>query len=240
MTRRTRRRLYFFYWKWVRPQIRIFPFPWWIGFFLRRSGLRLSIQGDSHGILLGNATFASFQHEKFLEVTRDALALIERHDPRRFHRVQKHIRYIINQELTSLASYEPRLHRCSIDFGKYELDTDDPAIYEWRLVNYAASIVHEATHGYLFSLYIPYTPRTRARIERMCMMEERRFAARIPSDRYDFGHDLISPFDEANWHSSWHESWWQGAKKLLVRIRKALREEKDHEEHSGQMKQDQE
>jgi hypothetical protein len=79
--------------------------------------------------------------------------------------------------------------------------------------------VHEATHGRLESLCFFYTKATRARIERICTTEQRRFACRIASTAYDFS-TLVPPFDETEWH---YPGIIMRLKDLLRRIRKSKR-----------------
>jgi hypothetical protein len=83
----------------------------------------------------------------FIARTKEALNLIARKDPRRFGWVQVEIRYIINKELNYLGQYRRRSRSCFIDYGRMQFD-DHP---EWRVLLYAGLIVHEATHGHLYS-----------------------------------------------------------------------------------------
>jgi hypothetical protein len=165
--------------------------------------LRVSAAECVDGIRLVNLTLNDEYDADFLEITRDALALIRRTDSRRYGILLREIRYIVNTDLLAsafaFASYNWCLRLCKVDFKRFELRKDGPH-YEWRLARYAITLVHEATHARLASLYIPYNRATQMRVERICYEEERRFASRIESDTYDFS-TVLPPFDEAKWEA---------------------------------------
>ena len=137
--------------------------------------------------------------------------LIRRVDPRRYIRVQRQIGYIVDARGTAVGSYRERHRVCQIDFTRFPCDWlhTDSSTYEWYLAGYAALIVHEATHGYLYSRGVPYTRTTRAFSERMCVTEQQRFAARLQSERFDFAHDLVAEYDPEDWRESWNRTKWQ-------------------------------
>jgi hypothetical protein len=137
----------------------------------------------------------------FVEITKEALALIRCIDPGRYGIIVRHIRYIVNNGLIDGADYNRYLRMCMVGFGGFRLEKGSEH-YEWYLAWYAAGLVHEATHGRLHSLWFPYTKATRVRIERICHAEERRFASRITSKAYDFS-TLVRPFDEMDWDYHW-------------------------------------
>jgi hypothetical protein len=140
----------------------------------------------------------------FLEITQEALALIERHSPRHFRRIQQEVRCIVNTDLASGGNFDRFQHHCQMDFKRYKLVRGE-AHYEWHLALYAAALVHEATHGRLFSLGFAYNKHTRVRAERICRAEERRFAHALPGDRYNF-RKLIPEFKEADWSPYWAQN----------------------------------
>jgi hypothetical protein len=51
--------------------------------------------------------------------------------------------------------------------------------WEWWVALMASIIVHESTHGHLFSRRIPYNVETRSRVERICVAEQQRFAEKL-------------------------------------------------------------
>lgn len=156
----------------------------------------------------------------FASATVEALRLIETHDPRRFRTIQRELAYIFNAVLLSAGDYHRPLRACRCDFSRYYFDKQHEH-YEWWLAYHAGLIIHEATHGRLASLYFPYTKATRLRIERICHAEQCRFVARLPSERYDFARDLVSPFDETRWHPSWNRSRWQDVTAQIRRLRES-------------------
>lgn len=184
---------------------------------------RSGIIGCYKTIALADANSDPLDDEMFLAVAQEALALVEREDPRRFRRIQREIPLIVNVELTSGAAYNRQGRFCEVDFSRYLLEPNGEG-REWYVACFASTVVHEATHGCLESLGFPYTKRTRVQIERICNAEEKRFATRLKSDQYDFAKDLVPNFNEDDWHTHWNWSGWQAANALLLRIRQARAE----------------
>ena len=151
---------------------------------------------------------------RFQVDTLAALRLIKSVDPRRFKRIQREMPMIVNSEYSSYATYKRLGKRCEIDYNRFDL-TDHP---EWYLWWYATVLVHEATHGAVYSKHIHYIPRLRARIERFCETEARRFATRADISERHWSDVLVRKFDEKRWHKSWYSTPLQRTKKLLSRI----------------------
>jgi hypothetical protein len=186
------------YWRRV---LLVWPLAKWRAGHLQRAKPS-AISGD---IRIVDANLNPSDDETFTHVVLSALALIERHDPRRRSRIDREISFIVNRELVSWGLYSQEGRICSIDFGRHPLNPEEEH-YHWHLARFACLLIHESTHAYLHSKNIPYTRRTRLRIERICHREERRFAARLPTDRYNFGRDLIRPFDGSRWEAYWNLS----------------------------------
>ena len=161
--------------------------------------------------------------ETFFDFTKEALDLIQCHDPQRFRIIEREIRCIVNREYIAAASYDRPLRACRIDFGRFPIRNQDEH-HEWYLALYATMLVHEATHGRLLSLYFPYTKATRVRVERICNSEERRFARRLTSERYNFSKDLVPAFSESNWDYDWKTTRGQKLRALFARIRESRNE----------------
>ncbi len=172
-----------------------------------------NIKGNYGGILLSDTTRHGLYSAEFVVHTIRALQLIERVDPRRFSYVQSELRYINNEALISGGLYIRAYHSCWIDFLRFRegLDCPEPE-YEWYLALYACLIVHEMTHGRLHSFGIPYNGKTWERIERICRMEEKRFATHLSSENYSF--ETLVP--------NFNPMWWRDDRKtpLLRRLRK--------------------
>lgn len=161
----------------------------------------------------------------FLRHTVAALRLIQSMDPRRFRRVQREIAVISAAPGLSFASYGRPGRRCRVDFACVDTDLwqQEPEWYHWF---YATVLVHEATHGAIYSRHVQYTPKLRARIERLCCAEARRFATRADREDRQWSDALVPEFDERKWYESWHLTRWQRTKRLFARLREVLRDEK--------------
>ncbi len=152
----------------------------------------------------------------FLEGTVAALRLIQSVDPRRFRRVLREIAFVEDMPLLSLASYRRLMKSCAVDYAQYDSEQrkQHPEWYTWL---YATCLVHEATHGAIFSRHIQYTSRLRERIERLCWTEERRFATLADREDRQWSETLVPAFDVERYRAGWRMSWWQRAKRLTLR-----------------------
>ena len=149
----------------------------------------------------------------------EALQFIRDYDPRRFARVQRHIGWIVNcgLEPNMNAEYNSETRTCSIDFMEPKEEVDRV----WSAMHYPRTLIHEATHGALISRSIAYTPELRARIEKLCITEEKRFLRRVGRLRPDLSELLVSmerEFDSAAWEKSWTTSRWQRARSALQQL----------------------
>ena len=164
-------------------------------------------------------------HALFTNAALDALALIEKHDRRRFVRLQKEVRFITDGPLTSTGCYHREYRECVVDFDKTVFDWSDFAAPHyahyraWHVAALASTFIHEGTHTHLHTLGIPYTKETRVQSERICVAEARRFAARLPQTPHNFAADLVTPFDPKHWEASWNATLFQPARNALRRIK---------------------
>jgi hypothetical protein len=113
-------------------------------------------------------------HQQFLTLAKGALTLIATSDPRRFKRVEREIRTIVNQPVLSAGQYFRPMRVCCVDIRC--LYDSDPEIVIKLL---ASLLIHEATHGALFSANILRTRRNHSRVEMLCSVESKRFLARV-------------------------------------------------------------
>jgi hypothetical protein len=180
-------------------------------------GLRASVRARVESIGLVDMSFDDSDDDAFIRATTDALALIQRVDPRRYGIILREAAFIVSGELTSGGCYERCNRSIEVDFPRYGVypEADD---YGWYLARYAAVLVHEATHGRLHSQWFPYTKGTRAQIERICHAEQSRFLTRWAAGRFDQA-DLVPPFDERLWHYHWYGGIIRRTRDLLRRIR---------------------
>ena len=104
-----------------------------------------------------------------------ALDLLELSDPRRFQRLQQHVRALQLVTLSVfLGRYKPGSRTCQLDRR---------AVLDRPTIETAATIVHEATHAVLSQRGIGYGREIRDRVERLCRLEELRFLKRAGASR---------------------------------------------------------
>ncbi len=112
----------------------------------------------------------------FRETFATALDVLRQRDPRRYKRVVTHIRRIMNFPIGySGAGYIRHLKAYATSFRSPPTEAGIRKAAIWE----ASMLVHEATHGLLYSRRIPFTPRTRERIEQLCSREEHHFLDRV-------------------------------------------------------------
>ncbi len=174
----------------------------------------------SDGIEIIDTSLRGKTDERFRVDTVDALQLIKSFDPRRYHRIQREVKRIVNSENWQFASYSRSDKTCEIDYGRV-VDRFDPDEREWYLWWYATTLIHESTHGAIYSRRIAYTSRLRARIEHLCHTEEKRFAKRADTAERQWSDALVGLFDESRWHSAWSMTRWRAIKQFLARIKEA-------------------
>lgn len=163
--------------------------------------MRMSIVGRFDGVAL--VDFRS-RGDSFRETVEESLRLVRKHDVRRYARVIKHIRWIVNAVNNSLgAEYDSSIRSCTIEFFDVSDFPKDALAAMW-----ACCLVHEATHGAIGSRGIKYNAQNRARIERLCVAEQNRFAARLAAvDPERYPKSLLhEEFDEASWKGEWNTS----------------------------------
>lgn len=110
-----------------------------------------------------------------LAVIVDALELLRRSDPRRFRRVEQHTKRILLGDFKALGFYTPIGRICGLT-NLSPSGARNPLI----AYGYAATIVHEATHGLLHILRFAPTRANLKRIERIAVREQARFLAKFP------------------------------------------------------------
>jgi hypothetical protein len=206
--------------------------------------LALLTRGWHSGIRLVCTQFGEVENRLFVQCTKDALDLIQRYDPRRFQRILREFQIIDNCALTCGGRYIRRLRRCEVDFGYY-FDTTGGYLnpihrgtdeYQRSLALYAATLIHEATHGKCYSHSIPYAEQNHLRIERLCHREEARFYSRLeqadPETFKEIG-ALLHPFQEEYYQQYWQQyyqqSRWEYIKQEFARLREAWRESGERE-----------
>jgi len=179
-----------------------------------------SVEWETHeGIAIVDVSLHRDVDDRFRKNTIAALGLIKALDPRRFHRIQHEIKYIQNGEALRWASYDRSLLICHIDYGRI----DDAGNEEFYLRQYASTLVHEATHGALYSRYIDYTFKLRTRIERLCHLEQKRFASKFDVLDRKWSKELVGEFDQQKYNSNWNATYSQRFKGTIARWRQSWR-----------------
>jgi hypothetical protein len=177
-----------------------------------------SIRGSETGRFDGIG-FANFRDhgDSFTKTIQSSLKLIQEQDPRRYARVKKHIAWIVNQVNNALgAQYQPSIRTYFLQFE------EAPELPPDVFIAFCASfIVHEATHGVIHSRGIEMSEANRLQIERLCTMEQDRFAARLSAldpERYPRPLLHFTP-DESYWASEWKKT---GTGRALSFIKRSL------------------
>jgi tetratricopeptide (TPR) repeat protein len=98
-------------------------------------------------------------------------------------------------DLISGGSFGRKLKICHVDYTKF---TSSDSLLNLR--QYAQLLIHEATHGLLFDKGILYDEETRERVERLCRLEEYRFAQHFEPGYADTS---VRPFN-----SDWYKTYW--------------------------------
>jgi len=159
--------------------------------------------GRFDGIVLADARN---RHDSFAETMPRSLKLVRDHDPRRYARVKLFIHFIVNTVNTAKggATYSLGKRTCDVEFD----DNITGITQELLAALYACVLVHESTHGVIESRGIEYSGDDRRRIERLCVREENRFAAKLVA----FDPELYPPsillrdFNARDWEEHWSMS----------------------------------
>lgn len=112
--------------------------------------------------------------QKVFEKLRSAFEFIQKYDPSRYKRILREFDKVWVISLPGYpAGFAPDNRRCVID---------DRHVLTSPVEFIASSLVHEATHGRLDRCGFGYSEDIRYRVERLCIRQERAFAARIPGN----------------------------------------------------------
>lgn len=169
---------------------------------------------------IGLADFRG-QSDSFSKIIHSSLRLIQDRDPRRYARVKQHIAWIVNKVNSAAgAMYEPKLRVLFVEFDEAQDLQPDVVI-----ALHASLLVHEATHGVIESRGIPMSETTRMRIERLCTLEQNRFAAKLSAhDPQSYPAALLHfSDDERYWAPEWKRS---GGARAVSYVRRSLADRK--------------
>jgi hypothetical protein len=90
--------------------------------------------------------------------------------------------------------------------------------HDWYLYCYASTLVHEATHGAIYSGYVTYTKRNRLRIEKLCHTEERRFLQNLDAPDRSWPDQIAGVFDEQYFLQYFSANWLSRVRIIWKRI----------------------
>jgi hypothetical protein len=165
------------------------------------------------GIILADTQESSL----FRSAVPSALQLIKDLDIRRFRRLQRYIKWIVNCPLPyGGGQYHYPTRTCRLDFEKTAIEPD----LEYAAAAVASTLVHEATHGALRARAIGYSTELRSRVERCCVREQNRFIARLSTSRPNIAKLLHRDFSESRWHRSWTATSLQSLADVIRRLRR--------------------
>jgi|ERR1035438_9616459 hypothetical protein len=205
-------------------------------------GLLLAMKGAEVGQVDGIVLFDLRKRgDSFRPTMERALRMIREHDSRRYARVSKYISRITNSiVIPGLdAVYFFSIRTVHVEFR--ELPLAGPELLS---AFYACLLVHESTHGVLNSRGIKSSKTNRVRVERLCVSEQNRFAARLSAaDPIRYPCEILQlPFDERHWHEAWNAGFLERSSKLLWRTitdkkldqPELLQPDKNHDQHPSQ------
>src|SRR5262249_5862184 len=109
---------------------------------------------------------------------------------------------------------------CEVDYNRYDFATN----HDWYLRCYASTLVHEATHGEIFSRYVIGSVRNRLRIEKLCHSEERRFLRRLDTPDRLWSEQIAGEFDEQYYSRYYSAGWLSKRLGVLRRLREVRRQ----------------
>jgi hypothetical protein len=135
----------------------------WMSYHTRYDGLTLSVL-DLHNDVNAQLTRV-----------KEALGLLERHDPRRYERLKRDCNRIWITLLTAaVGRYNHGLKAILLDQRYVSSSATSSS-------DIAATLVHELTHARLAACGIGYAEADRGRVERACYLQELAFARLLPN-----------------------------------------------------------
>ena len=134
---------------------------------------RKTVVTEYKGVSICHSALHLWCNDEFTTMVGRALRLVEQTDSLRFARIGRFVRYVRPTALLgeTAAQYVRFSKLCLMDWRKIRCP-DDPNL---TVLSSAIVLVHEATHGQLFSRGVRHTRARRSPIERLCVLEEARF-----------------------------------------------------------------
>lgn len=146
----------------------------WLGAGYFRLLTWLSPKHLSHGLPVWTVLSSQVERALTYERLNEALSLLRSHAPARYSRVLRSLKGFLVLGTDSInASYDPENSVCRLG----EKFMVDPATTAAAI---ARTVVHEATHGWLFGLGIGYDLPIRYRVELVCVKASMLAAQKLP------------------------------------------------------------
>lgn len=137
---------------------------------------KMNLFEEYRGIVIAEFGPRNRSDSFFVQRTKEVLDYLADLDPLRFDRIQTEIRAIARSDGGhDLGSYLRPPRVCVVNFIDLGYDTD--ILLAKKM--YSCLLVHEATHGLLFSKKIPYGKKYKQRVEELCAEEEVRVARKF-------------------------------------------------------------
>ena len=132
-------------------------------------------QHDSHGLPVWLLLYKERERKLILERLNSSLELLKRYAPARYSRVLRSLRGILVMGSGAVrADYDPLERVCRLaETFVHDAGTTSAGI--------ASTLVHEATHGWLFDRGIGYEPPVRHRVEQICTQASLTTSKRFPN-----------------------------------------------------------
>ncbi len=166
-----------------------------------------NLKAEKFGITIIDSNLDPDDDQRFLRVVSRALSLVKRFDERRFRRIQRHIRFIINVEMLSQGRYIFKEQVCLLNFGCL---MDGGIRGDDQVHDVASTLVHEATHGEIWARGFHGT--REIRVEELCVREEFRFLSRIDPR---LASERMKDHNPEYWIERWNLSRWQYWKEFV-------------------------
>jgi hypothetical protein len=132
-------------------------------------------QHDLHGVPVWLLLYKESERKLILERLNSSLELLKSHAPARYARVLRSLRGILVMGSGGVrADYDPLERVCRLaESFMLDANTTSAAV--------ASTLVHEATHGWLFERGVGYDEPIRHRVEQICIQASLRTSKRLPN-----------------------------------------------------------
>jgi hypothetical protein len=186
-----------------------------------KNKIQLRMLEDSKLSAVDGINICNIRHKDagFEETITQSLELIKAICPKRYRYVKNEIMWIVNSvEIPeNTGNYIRRLNLCNIHFTRFDEDL------LWVSLFFAGQIVHEATHGVIYTKGFKYDLENRLQIERICVAEQNRFSKKAEAMYPEYQDRLVADFDPSGWDYSYNTT---NTKKFYHTFKRILLDQK--------------